>query len=92
LPYIIQTYEIDDTDWTPIIPPSAVMGWSIRNTSSQYEVLIRTDQADAGTEDNIPASAWEIVTLSAYRSNENFPILWAKSSNGTITLKARFIS
>lgn len=92
MPYIIKSFPITDTEWTPITPPVAVMGWSIRNPSAQYEVLIRTDQADAGTEDNIPAAAWEVVMLSSYRFNDTFPIFWAKSTNGPITLKARFIS
>jgi hypothetical protein len=92
LAYIIKSFPISDDEWYPITPPCAVMGWSIRNSSSQYEVLIRTDEEDEGTEDNIPAGSWELVSLSSYRFNNTEPIFWAKSTNGPITLKGRFIS
>ncbi|MGH9680562.1 MAG: hypothetical protein ACRD4Y_11490 [Candidatus Acidiferrales bacterium] len=62
--YVKKQLTVDTVSWTPIVAPIDCNGVGIKN-SAPVDLLIRTDSADATTEDTIPAGS--IETISAPR-------------------------
>ena len=64
--YVKKQLTVDTVSWTAIVAPTDCMGVSIKN-SVQVNLSIRTDSADATTQDTITAGS--IETISASRHN-----------------------
>ncbi len=62
--FVKKQITVDTVSWTAIVAPVDCMGVSIKN-SALVNLLIRTDSADATTQDTI--SAGSIETISAPR-------------------------
>ncbi len=66
--YVKKQLTLDTVSWTPIVAPVDCMAVSIKN-SVLVDMRIRTDSADATTQDTI--SAGSIETVSAPRHSFN---------------------
>jgi hypothetical protein len=64
--YVKKQLTVDTVSWTAIVAPVDCMGVGIKN-SVAVNLLIRTDSADATTQDTIPAGS--IETIAAPRHN-----------------------
>jgi hypothetical protein len=64
--YVKKQLAVDTVSWTAIVAPVDCMGVSIKN-SALVNLSIRTDSADATTQDTINAGS--IETISAPRHN-----------------------
>jgi hypothetical protein len=64
--YVKKQLTVDTVSWTAIVAPVDCMGVSIKN-SVLASLFLRTDSADATTQDTIPAGS--IETISAPRHN-----------------------
>src|SRR6202521_2938959 len=62
--YVKKQLAVDTVSWTAIVAPIDCMGLAIKN-SVLVDMKIRTDSADATTQDTIPAGSVE--TISAPR-------------------------
>jgi hypothetical protein len=62
--YVKKQIALDTVSWTAVVAPVECMGVSIKN-SALVDMRIRTDSADATTQDTI--SAGSIETISAAR-------------------------
>jgi hypothetical protein len=64
--YIKKQLTVDTVSWTAIVAPIDCMGVAIKN-SALVDLRMRTDSADATTQDMIPAGS--IETIAAPRHN-----------------------
>lgn len=96
--YQKKQFALDASTWTPIITVMPCNAIGIKN-SSTVDMLIRTDSADATTEDTLPASQIEVVGNlfpqpqggRATRFSDNHTVLYMKMSTGTGTAIATFL-
>jgi hypothetical protein len=65
--YVKKQLAVDTVSWTAIVAPVDCMGVSIKN-SALVDLRIRTDSADATTQDTIGAGSIETVATSRHNS------------------------
>jgi hypothetical protein len=60
--YVKKQLTVDTVSWTAVVAPIDCMGVAIKN-SALVNLLIRTDSADATTEDTIAAGSIETISV-----------------------------
>lgn len=96
--YQKKQFALDATNWTPITIIMACNSVGVKNTST-VNMLIRTDSADATTEDTLPAGQMEVVSSllpqpqggRETRFVTNEVLFYMKMSTGTGTAVASFL-
>jgi hypothetical protein len=66
--YVKKQLAVDTVSWTAVVAPIDCMGVAIKNTAL-VNLLIRTDSADATTQDTIPAGSIETILVPRHGSN-----------------------
>jgi hypothetical protein len=66
--YVKKQIAIDAVSWTPIVAPIDCMGVGIKNSVS-VDLRIRTDSADATTQDTIAAGNQDGIMVSRHGGN-----------------------
>jgi hypothetical protein len=66
--YVKKQLAVDTVSWTAIVAPIDCMGVAIKN-SVGVDLFIRTDSADATTQDTIPAGSVESVFVPRHGAN-----------------------
>jgi len=66
--YVKKQLAVDTVSWTAIVTPVDCMGVSIKN-SALVNLLIRTDSADAATQDVIAAGSIEAIATPRHSGN-----------------------
>lgn len=103
MPYTIKQFTVTAVAWTAIVAPQDCNNFSLIESARATAFKIRTDSADATTQDTIAAGYQEagLGTLQGgqqvqmegrftrYKSGET--ICYVQSSSGTITIIARFL-
>lgn len=92
--FAILSLTVTDTVWSPIIPAINCNTFSVRPSGDTY---IRTDAADASTEDMIAAGIQDVAILSRSATSTNrftagAPIAYLKAVSGSTTVKIQFLS
>jgi hypothetical protein len=59
--YVKKQLTVDTVSWTAVVAPIDCMGVAIKN-SALVDLRIRTDSADATTQDTIPAGSVEAIS------------------------------
>jgi hypothetical protein len=86
--YIIKQVPLTNTAWTPISAPQTCSGFSIR---APVDIYIRTDEADATTQDTIPAGIQEYRMPSAASLPAGVVFVWLQAVAGSTTAIVKFI-
>jgi hypothetical protein len=63
--YVKKQIALDTVSWTAVVAPVDCMGVSIKN-SAFVDMRIRTDSADATTQDTISAGSVEVVSAARH--------------------------
>lgn len=63
--YVKKQITLSTTSWTAVVAPIDCMGVSIKN-SALVDLYIRTDSADATTQDTISAGSIEVIGASRH--------------------------
>lgn len=88
--FAIRTLTVDSTTWTPITTPIGCNTWSVRPESS---VKIRSDQADAATEDTILQGMQDVFDVSG-STGARFPagttFAYLQAVSGTAVVHIQF--
>jgi hypothetical protein len=80
--YVKRNVPIDDTMWTPISSPIMTHFAVVKNGGTSM-VRIRTDADDAMTEDTLPPSGQEVVSLApSALLRPGVPFLYARVAAG----------
>ena len=66
--YVKKQLTIDNVSWTAIVAPIDCMGVAIKN-SVLVDLRIRTDSADATTQDTISAGSVETISVPRHPAN-----------------------
>jgi hypothetical protein len=66
--YVKKQLAVDTVSWTAVVAPIDCMGVAIKN-SVLVNLLLRTDSADATTQDTIPAGSVEAIFVPRHGSN-----------------------
>jgi hypothetical protein len=88
LVFAIRAIAVTSSAWTPVRAPINCSTWSLRPDD---DVRIRTDSADAGTEDIIKAGVQELLQVSGgkrYAAGQLFAYLQAVT--GSTIVRAQF--
>jgi hypothetical protein len=86
--FAIRAIAVTDSTWTPVITPINCTTWALRPDA---DVRIRTDSADANTEDIIKAGVQELLlagTGHRYPAGQTFAFLQAVT--GSTIVRAQF--
>lgn len=65
--YVKKQLAVDTVSWTAIVSPIDCMGVAIKN-SALVDLRIRTDSADATTQDTISAGSIEVISTPRHAS------------------------
>lgn len=93
--YVISTLTLDSVTWTPVVTTFACNGFGIK---AAVDIKMRTDSADSGTQDTLPAGSQEVIIEGHFQDSSGysrFPpgttVIFLQAVSGTPSVTLRFI-
>lgn len=93
-PLEIKVIPVHPDTWTPVVVPFDCSSIAVKNTSVQHDLCLRTDAADATTEDLVGACREQsfAVPFHRYRFLAGSQPLWLRSTGEVGTAVVKFLA
>lgn len=93
--YVISTLTLDSVTWTPVTTLFPCNGFGVKTS---VDIKMRTDSADANTQDTLPAGSQEVIIEGHTQDSSGFArfpqntiIIYLQAVSGTPSVILRFI-